>query len=335
MILQDVIKEILRIFNWYLGYIESDTQIANNQSAILLENVVKDILNIIYDANYENLNKIKKNHKAIDLLEKNKKIMIQISVSCKKDKIQKSLQKFDEKKDLKDQFAGYEYIFFCGNKTSKQLSYLKKEKYKIPEFIKFIPEKNIWSFNDLCDNWNQIESKKARKVLNYLKENVWNPGEVEFEKLHSDLVAVSEELSQNNLQKLKKKKFRKKQEFEIEEKINYNKLESLKQVFDKYKIYFSIYQKILDQFSENGKETAFNISQIINDKYLEISKTEKQNEKIFEKIFSFFYEFIKNHSNKSWTQERLEICLKIIITYYFIQCEIFERPQKNVNAKRN
>lgn len=206
MILQDVIKEILRIFNWYLGYIESDTQIANNQSAILLENVVKDILNIIYDANYENLNKIKKNHKAIDLLEKNKKIMIQISVSCKKDKIQKSLQKFDEKKDLKDQFAGYEYIFFCGNKTSKQLFYLKKEKYKIPEFIKFRPEKNIWSFNNLCDNWNQIESKKARKVLNYLKENVWNPGEVEFEKLHSDLVAVSEELSQNNLQKLKKEK---------------------------------------------------------------------------------------------------------------------------------
>lgn len=289
MILQDVIQKILRIFNLYLSNIESDTQIANNQSAILLEKVVKDILNIIHDdANYENLNEIKKNHEAIDLLEKNKKIMIQISVSCKKDKIQKSLQKFDEKKDLKDRFADYEYIFFCGNKTNKELSFLKKEKYKIPEFIKFIPEKNIWTFSDLCDNWNQIEIDKALEVLNYLEKNIWNPEEVKVEKLHSDLVAVSEELSQNNLQKSEKKKFRKKQEFEIEEKINYNKLESLEQVFDKYKIYFSIYQETLDQFSENGKETAFNISQIINDKYLEISKTEKQNEKIFEKIFSFF-----------------------------------------------
>ena len=77
-----------------------------NNDAVLAENTFKDLLNVIYKASFVNANSIKHNMPGIDLIDLDRKILVQISKECTRSKIQESLDKIP-----KDYIDGYSFWF--------------------------------------------------------------------------------------------------------------------------------------------------------------------------------------------------------------------------------
>lgn len=70
------------------------------------ENFYRDFLNLLFDLELDNLNEYKQNVEGIDLIDIKNKIIIQISATATKAKIDASL----ERKSLKD-YSGYTFQF--------------------------------------------------------------------------------------------------------------------------------------------------------------------------------------------------------------------------------
>lgn len=96
-----------------------------NNDAVLAENTFKDLLNVIYKASFVNANSIKHNMPGIDLIDLDRKILVQISKECTRSKIQESLDKIP-----KDYIDGYSFWFLSISKPAKRLRGLK---YNAPQ----------------------------------------------------------------------------------------------------------------------------------------------------------------------------------------------------------
>ena len=89
----------------FLGAIESNVKLDNIAGYyninILLEDVVAKLLNIIFDYELINANRIEKNYPAIDLIDEDKRIAVQVTSDNGYDKINDTFIKFkSSKKDL-------------------------------------------------------------------------------------------------------------------------------------------------------------------------------------------------------------------------------------------
>jgi hypothetical protein len=153
------IKTQLKKYFTYLGILieeenlEGRTDINNE-----CEDIFKEILNIIYDLNLENMNEVKINYPAIDLGDEKNKVCYQITSNVSKKKIDETIKKFDDHK-LYRKFDEINILFLkTDQRKHYQNSYNGHLNFKIlflSDLLKYISE-----------------SGKEEKVLSYLKEEV-------------------------------------------------------------------------------------------------------------------------------------------------------------------
>src|SRR5690606_22008297 len=87
------------------------------------------LLNLLYGYKLENLNKSLQNAEAIDLIDHKSKIIIQVSATSTKTKIESALEK-----EIIKKFPSYKFIFLS---ISKDASKLRKVKFNNPHGISF------------------------------------------------------------------------------------------------------------------------------------------------------------------------------------------------------
>lgn len=108
---------------------------------IILENFLRDLLNLVYNCNLENLNQLKNNFPGVDLGDESKKLAIQITSTPTSKKINSTLRIFIDNE---------EYLNFNILKvfvlTQKQNSY--SISYDNSQFI-FDKNRDIIDFDDL------------------------------------------------------------------------------------------------------------------------------------------------------------------------------------------
>ena len=141
--------------------------------------------------------------------------------------------------------------------------------------------------------------------------------------------------------------------YDILEKIDYNIVIIYKQIFEKYKNYYWICDKILNTIDDNGSFSEKKIFlNYLNDLYIEIignfMKDEikkiqekkgrippiKQNiqiikEKILaDEIVKKIRDSLKNILNDELLEEEKNFGINILICYGFIECKILEKPKR-------
>jgi len=99
------------------------------------ETFFEKLLNIIYDLCLENLNKVSKNAKGVDLIDRNNKIAFQVTSTATPTKINNSIKK------LGKDYQGYTLKFmFIGNGIHSKLS---KKSYNDNSYVNFDPANDI------------------------------------------------------------------------------------------------------------------------------------------------------------------------------------------------
>lgn len=281
------------------------------------ENFYRDFLNLLFEWNLDNLNKFKHNVAAIDLLDKTNKLIVQVSATNSKSKIESSF-----KKEIMKKYSGYTFKFIS---ISKDAADLRKDTYNVPAGITFNPTNDIYDNLSILKQIQNLVIDKQKIVYEFIKKELGD--DVDILKLDSNLSKVVDLLSKedfnvsvDNINV---------NNFDIERKIEFNELEHTKSVINDYTLHYTRLDNIYTAFDKQGANKSYSVHNNIRNIYVELcSKSDKMSsDNIFLEIISIVKDKIIYSANFAQIpDDELRLCVDIIVVDAFIRCKIFKNP---------
>lgn len=279
------------------------------------ENFYLHLLNIIYGYELVNLNNQQHNVEAIDLVDTKNKILVQVSATSNKQKIESSLSK-----EILKQYSGYTFKFIS---ISKDASDLRKKTYKNPYSINFTPDKDIY---DVCYILNDIRGKEIgdiERIYEFIKKELG--GNIDRVRLDSNLAIIINILSKEQWEEMDTTIDV--NSFEIERKITANDLKIKKYTIREYSIYHAKVDQKYSEFDSMGVNKSKSVLASIHRLYLDF-KNSNDADTIFSLVIEKIKEKVLNSTNfEQIPIDELELCVDILVVDAFIRCKIFENPE--------
>lgn len=278
------------------------------------EDFFRDLLNLIYGWQLQNLNQWNLNAAGGDLWYDYGKIVIQVSSTATKDKIQSSIDKLSA-----EQFAGYRFKFL---RIDGDVIKLRKELYNTHDDIVFDPSTDIIDISSLIKEITHLPIDSLRQVFELcVKEIV----PLDTPKVtESDLAIVVKSLAANVKDWTKERRPIK---YDVEKKIDFNHLEERKRLINDYKLYIGKLNAVYGEFVDNGIGCEFIILQNLSDMYSRYLGQYESNA-LFDKIVDEARELALNSkSAEDISVDRVNVCINVIVVDAFIRCRIFEDPE--------
>ncbi|PES73511.1 hypothetical protein CN505_27200 [Bacillus cereus] len=278
----------------------------------------RDLCNLVYGFSLENANVEEQNIAAIDLIDQSEKVLIQVSSTCTRKKIEDTLSK-DNLLEYKKKGYTLKFLFFSDAKN------LKDKTFKNKHEIKFDPQKDIIDKDTVLNSILECEVDKQREIYELIKEEL---GErPDSSKISTNLAELINLLSGKDLGLAGK--VSNLHEYNIDCKIDHNNLNKLKGIIDQYKIYYSKINGIYQEFDKQGNNKSLSVFHKLTRFYTEeLLKDDCNANKMFFNIINKTVTHIRESSNyKILPDEELEQCVSIIVVDAFIRCKIFENPE--------
>ena len=283
---------------------------------VLSEDFYLHFFNELYGWNLANLNNELQNVEAIDLIDYSSKVIIQVSATSTKEKIESTLQK-----DVIKTYNEYNFKFIS---ISKDASALRKKTYANPHGVTFVPLNDIYDTITILNYIKSLDIDNQKRIYRFIKNELGN--EVDIVKLDSNLAMVVNILSkedwdiQDSLDSI--------DSFEIERKISFNNLNTVKNIIDDYKVHYNRVDKIYSEFDLMGNNKSSSVLGTIRKEYIKVMNTVHDDD-----LFILVLEKIQKKTLQSanYNQipiDELELCVNILVVDAFIRCKIFENPKE-------
>ncbi|MBD8500443.1 ABC-three component system protein [Paenibacillus arenosi] len=284
------------------------------------ETFFRDLLNCIYGYKLRSANVSSANTEAIDLIDEENKMVIQVSSTATKQKIESTLNK-----EIMSEYATKNYnikFLFIADEAKN----LKDKDFLNPYKISFSPQEDIIDKVSLITSISQLTIGSYSIVHDlFIKEFGGAPSP---SKITSNLATIVNLLAVEDLDEggtstnLNL--------YNIDEKIDYNELSIIKETtINEYIPYYSKLDRIYKEFEHEGRNkrvsvlrklTSFYEKELCNN---DISSVEK-----FFNIINKVEEYIIDSNNLNDIEEDvIEMCVKIITVDAFIRCKIFKNPK--------
>lgn len=279
---------------------------------VISEDFYVGLLNLIYGWNLRNANSSQQNAPGIDLVDDTNLILVQVTGSCTKGKIDHSLKEIPEK------YTGYHFYFAPIVIDAKEQ---RKHKYNPPHEVVFNPETDILDIHFIADKIKGMPNiEDISTIAMFIKDNIQN--EVpDTTQLTSGLNYIISQLAEDDLNECDFDMT----EFEIEAKISFNNLSIYtKDAIDQYKIYYINVQEIYSEYARQGKTKSMAVLQKLHRIYVSL-KSQASGDDLFIAIKNEIINQIGNKNN-NLSQEQLEMCVEMLMVHAFMECKIFEKP---------
>jgi len=263
--------------------------------------------NKLYGWNLTNLNHKLQNVEAIDLVDNSSKIIVQVSATSTKEKIESTLQK-----NILNTYNKYNFKFIS---ISKDASALRKRTYANPHGVTFVPLNDIYDTISILNYIKSLDIDNQKIIYQFIKNELGN--EVDIVKLDSNLAMVINILSkedwdiQDSLDSINS--------FEIERKISFNNLSTVKYIIDDYKVHYNRVDKIYSEFDLMGINKSSSVLGTIRKEYINAINTVHDDD---------LFILLQSANYKSIPIDELELCVNILVVDSFIRCKIFENPME-------
>ena len=273
--------------------------------------------NLIYDYKLENLNQSIQNVEAIDLIDHDNQLVIQVSATNTKQKIERALEK-----NIIKEYSNYIFNFIS---IAKDALDLRKKTYRNPHSIHFNPSRNIHDITSILNAILSYELGKQKEVYHFIKNELGN--EIDIVKLDSNLAMVINILAKETWDD--KNKLGSTNPFEIDRKIVYNDLDSAnaKYIIEEYSAYYGKVDGKYAEFDSQGNNKSNSVLATIKREYLKLKNSGTADE-----VFFSVVEAVKNKvlDSANYVQipiDELELCVDILVVDSFIRCKIFDDPK--------
>jgi hypothetical protein len=280
------------------------------------ENFYRDLFNKLYAWDLENLNAQIHNVEAIDLVDKRNNIIIQISATNAKSKIDNTLSKPSLSSS---EYNGFNFKFIS---IAKDADDLRNQSYHPPARITFVPATDIYDVKSILQDINNLDINTLEIIYRLIRSELGR--ETDALRLESNLSSVINLLSKEDLTSIDLNANI--NSFEIGQKIDFNNLTTSKGIIDEYKLYHHIVDKIYSEFDKSGRNKSISVLNTIKSEYVGHSSGSTGDE-LFNLIIANVSERILQSSNfEKIPREEMEMCVGILVVDAFIRCKIFENP---------
>ena len=278
-------------------------------------------LNELYGWNLGNLNEQKQNVEAIDLIDHNKKIVIQVSSTNTKQKVEDSL-----KKDSIKTYPTYTFKFIS---IANDCDELRTKSFVNPHNIVFNPLSDIIDKKTILNYILNLDINKQRSIYEFIRKELGN--EVDIVKLDTNLALIINILSKERWDGTgREDAFN---PFEINRKIEYNDLKATKELINEYKIYHYKIDKKYEECDLEGANKSYSILRLINRYYIEENMKSNDADTIFINVSNRVLQKVQESGNFIKTEfDTLVLCVDILIVDAFIRCKIFKNPENYNHA---
>lgn len=280
------------------------------------ENFYRDLFNKLYTWNLENLNSLVQNVEAIDLIDRTNNIIIQISATNTKAKIDSALSKPSL---FSTNYAGFNFKFIS---IARDANNLRSQSYTPSTGINFIPATDIYDARSILQDIYNLDINTFEIIYKLIKSELGR--ETDALRLESNLSSVINILSKENLAPVDLNANI--NSFEIDRKIDFNNLNTSKEIINDYKYSHHIVDKIYSEFDKSGCNKSISVLNTIKGEYNKHS-LESSGDELFSLVISNISERILQSSNfEKIPQEEMEMCVGILVVDAFIRCKIFKKP---------
>lgn len=279
---------------------------------VISEDFYVGLLNLIYGWELRNANSLQQNAPGIDLVDDSNRILVQVTGTSTKGKIDHSLEEIPEK------YTGFHFYFAPIVLDAKAQ---RKYEYTPPHKVVFNPKADILDIHFIADKIKGITNiEQVGTIAMYIRNNIRHdtPSPMQLTSGLNDIICLlaKDSLNEGDFDAA---------DFEIEAKISFNNLSMYaKDVIDQYKIYYVNVQDIYKEYAQRGKTKSMAVLQKLHKIYINL-KAQASGDALFMAIEK---EIIKqiDHSNNKLTKEQLEMYVDILMVHAFIECKIFEKP---------
>lgn len=277
------------------------------------ENFYVHLFNELFGLSLANANAYDQNATAVDLVDSSNRIIIQVSSTATKRKIESALSK-----DL-SAYAGYRFKFIP---IVGDASGLRKLTYAVPAGITFDPKIDIHDVTSVVRKFAAIGIDDQKRVFDLVRKELGE--EFGAERLETNLAEIVNIISNENLcdepQSLQV------DPFEVGRKIAFNNLDSLENMIQGYALHYSRLDGIYTEFDLRGVNKSASVFASINTEYLKCHTTAVGMD-LFFSIIRNTVEKIRNSSNFNRIPlEELELATTILVVDAFIRCKVFKNP---------
>jgi len=273
------------------------------------------LLNLLFGYKLENLNMSLQNVEAIDLIDHDSKIIIQVSATSTKAKIESALGK-----DIIKEFPSYKFMFLS---ISKDASNLRKNKFKNPHGISFYPASDILDIKSILNEVLQKELAAQKEVYVFIKDELGS--EVDVVKLDSNLAMIINVLAKekwnDDCQSSPVHKF------EIDRKISHNQLDKAKDLIEEYSLYHGRVDSKYSEFDSMGSNKSNSVLATIKREYIKAKDAGSPDAVFFSVIDVLKSKVIESANYSEIPIDELELCIDILVVDAFIRCKIMENPE--------
>jgi len=280
------------------------------------ENFYLNFFNLLFDWELKNLNAIQQNAPGIDLIDDTNKIIVQVSATGTKQKIESAL-----KKDL-SKYHGYSFKFISISINSEEL---KTKTFINPHNLTFSPANDIFDTTNILNIILSLNTTKQKSIYDFLKIELKT--EPDPEKIESNLTTIIKILSKEDLNHATS--HYETVPYDIEEKILYNNIDAAKTLIEDYKIHYHRLDKIYSIFDNQGDNKSLSTLNAIRMEYLKLSQGTPADQCFFLVIDRISQKIRASYNYTNIPDEELELCVNILVVDAFIRCKIFKNPSVN------
>ena len=280
------------------------------------ENFYRDLFNKLYTWNLENLNSQIHNVEAIDLVDKKNNIVVQVSATNTKMKIDSALSKSSL---ASSEYSGFSFKFIS---IARDANNLRSQSYNTPAGFSFVPATDIYDAKSILQDVYNLDIDTFEIIYKLIRRELGK--ETDVLRLESNLSSVINILSKENLSSVDLNVNI--NSFEIDRKIDFNSLDKSKEIINDYKYSHHIVDKIYSEFDKFGCNKSISVLNTIKGEYISHS-SELTSDELFNLVISNISKRILQSSNfEKIPQEELEMCVGILVVDAFIRCKIFKNP---------
>jgi hypothetical protein len=276
--------------------------------------------NLLFGWNLKNINTIQRNAEGVDLVDSTNKIVVQVSATATRQKIESALAK-----NLST-YKDYSFKFISISIDAKKL---RTQTFSNPHKLIFSPAEDIFDITMLLSKIIEMDINQQKKIYEFLKEELRS--EPDPEKVESNLTTIIKILSKEDWSQgaLGFEVV----PYDIEAKISYNQLNTARVLIDDYKIHHSRIDKIYSDFDKQGVNKSISILNGIRTEYLALGAKVSPDQCFFSIIEKVIQKIRASTNYSPTSEEELALCVQILVVDAFIRCKIFKNPLGNNNAR--
>jgi hypothetical protein len=275
--------------------------------------------NELYGWKLVNMNAVRQNAEAIDLIDHSGKRVVQVSATATKQKIEDALSK-----DL-SAYQGYTFSFIS---ISKDASSLRGKTFLNPHGLTFDPTTGIHDIPSLLRYIQTLGADDQRRIAEFLKKEL--VAEVEPMRLESNLAAIINVLAKQDLTVVDADSER--TPFNIDNKIDFNDLSGRRELITDLHVYCGKIDRIYSDFDREGSNKSWSVLNTIRNFYSANSDGLKGCG-LLDKVIECVAKQVRESINfEAIPIEELEQCVQILVVDAFIRCKIFKNPVGYANA---